>query len=226
LPEPDRLDFQIAKDSICLITDDGSLTTTKLAQLLTEQGWKVVVVSFPGFLISQQCPLTESIHRLVLPDLSEESLQQELAKITANYGLIGAFIHLHPLFQLEPDVKVRYLEEERAIVKQIFMMAKHLAKTLNQAANCSDSCFLTVARLDGAFGLGENQHYSPIAAGLFGLTKTLNQEWRSVFCRAIDLSPSLSVERSVQAIVAELHDPYRCVVEVGYSSQGRTTLVI
>jgi NAD(P)-dependent dehydrogenase (short-subunit alcohol dehydrogenase family) len=226
LPEPDYLDLTLAKDSICLITDDGSLTTTKLAQLLTDRGWKVVVISFPDFLVSQQCSLPDNIHRVVLSDLSEQSLQQELAKITTNYGSIGGFIHLHPLFKVELDPKVRYLEKERAIVKQVFLMAKHLTKMLNRSANRGYSCFMTAARLDGAFGFGENRHYGAIAAGLFGLTKTLNQEWQSVFCRAIDLSPSLSVEESVRSIVAELHDPNRSLTEVGYSSQGRTTLAI
>jgi hypothetical protein len=226
LPEPDYLDFTVAKDSICLITDDGSLTTTQLAQLLTERGWKVIIVSFPDFLISQQAPLPEGVSRIALENISEYHFQEKLRVIADNNGSIGAFIHLHPFFQIERDSKIRYPEKERAIVKQVFFMAKHLKTMLNRATERGYSCFLTVARLDGAFGLGENNNYSAIGAGLFGLTKTLNQEWRSVFCRAIDLSPTLTIEESVQSIVAELHDPNRCLTEVGYSSQGRTTLAI
>jgi hypothetical protein len=46
-----------------------------------------------------------------------------------------------------------------------------------------------------------------------------------VFCRAIDLSSDLDVDQSVQYILAELHDPNCLITEVGYSFQGRTTLV-
>ena len=82
-----------------------------------------------------------------------------------------------------------------------------------------------MARLDGEFGLGQKTNFGAIGAGLFGLTKSLNQEWESVFCRAIDLSPDLDAETSAQHILAELHDPNLLVVEVGYNSQGRVTLV-
>jgi hypothetical protein len=226
LPEPDYLDFTLTKDSICLLTDDGSPTTTKLAQLLTKKGWRVIVINFPDFLLSQQSPLPEGVSRIVLESISEHYFQEKLREIVDRYGMIGAFIHLNPVFQIEQDSKIRYPEKERAIVKQVFLMAKHLKKTLNQSANRGYSCFMTVARLDGAFGLRQNNSYSAIGAGLFGLTKTLNQEWRSVFCRAIDLSPTLTTEESVESIIAELHDPNRHLTEVGYSSQGRMTLAI
>jgi hypothetical protein len=131
---------------------------------------------------------------------------------------------LHPQAPVELAGKIEFLEEDKAIVKQVFLMAKHLKQPLNSSADRGYSCFLTVSRLDGAFGLGENSNYSPIAGGLFGLTKTLNQEWQSVYCRAIDLSSNLDREQSAQCIFAELHDPNRCLLEVGYGDLGRVTL--
>nr|WP_250121609.1 type I polyketide synthase [Chroococcidiopsis sp. CCMEE 29] len=220
---PDSLEFTLPKNHIGLLTDDGSLTTFKLAQALTERGWKVVVLSFPPSLIAKQ-PLPEGISRVVLEDLSEEHLQQQLAAIATNYGPIAAFIHLNPASQDNQSQDIRYLEVEKALLKQVFLIAKHLKNPLNQAAQQGRSCFLTVARLDGKFGLGQETNFGAIAAGLFGLTKTLNQEWEPVFCRAVDLSPELDAERSVQNILAELHDPNRLIAEVGYA-QGRATLV-
>lgn len=184
-----------------------------------------MVLSFPRFLIVEQSPLPEGISRVVLEDLSEDCLKQQLAAITATYGSIGAFIHLHPLLPVSENGGVCYLEADKAIVKQIFLMAKHLKQSLNQASGQGNSCFLTAARLDGAFGLQQNVKFSAIAAGLFGLTKSLNFEWKSVFCRALDLSPDLNAEQSAEAIIAELHDPNRNLTEVGYGSQGRTTLI-
>jgi hypothetical protein len=68
--------------------------------------------------------------------------------------------------------------------------------------------------------------YSPISGGLFGLVKTLNLEWESVFCRAIDLSPALGAARSVECILTELNDPNRLISEVGYTLTERSTLAL
>ncbi|MBW4554946.1 MAG: SDR family NAD(P)-dependent oxidoreductase [Trichormus sp. ATA11-4-KO1] len=225
LPEPDILDFTLPAQHIALLTDDGTLTTTKLAETLIKCGWKIVVLSFPPSLIGQQSPLPGDINRVVLADLSEEHLQQQLAAIATEYGAIAAFIHLNPPSIEETSHGVCFLESEKAILRHVFLLAKYLKESLNQAANQGRSCFLTVARLDGEFGLGQKTNFGTISSGLFGLTKTLNQEWEPVFCRALDLSPDLDAQTSVQHILAELHDPNKLVVEVGYSSQGRTTLV-
>ncbi|HEY9668576.1 MAG TPA: SDR family NAD(P)-dependent oxidoreductase, partial [Coleofasciculaceae cyanobacterium] len=225
LPEPDFLDFTLPDKHIGLLTDDGSFTTPKLAKALKERGWKVVVLSFPQSLIANPLPLPEGISRVLLDNLSEEHLKQQLAAITANYGPIAAFIHLNPSHHDEHSDKVRFLEVEKALLKHVFFIAKHLKKSLNEAARQGRSCFLTVARLDGGFGLGRKTNFGVISAGLFGLTKSVNLEWESVFCRALDLSPDLDAEQSTQSIIAELHDPNRLIVEVGRSSQERVTLV-
>ncbi|NEO42340.1 MAG: hypothetical protein F6J90_40875 [Moorea sp. SIOASIH] len=224
LPEPDSLDFSLPDKHIVLLTDDGSLTTSKLAQSLTERDWKVVVLSFPQSLIAEQPPLPKGVSRIVLNDLSEEHLKQQLAAITANYGPVAAFIHLNPAIGTGPNHGIRFLDLEKALLKQVFFIAKYLKPSLNQAARQGRSCFMTVARLDGAFGLAQKVNFGAIGAGLFGLTKTLNLEWESVFCRGIDLSPDLNAEGSAQYIMAELHDPNHYITEVGYSSQGRVTL--
>ncbi|NEO89209.1 MAG: hypothetical protein F6K56_02685 [Moorea sp. SIO3G5] len=224
LPEPDSLDFSLPDQHIVLLTDDGSGTTSKLAQSLTDRDWKVVVLSFPQSLIAEQPPLPKGVSRIVLNDLSEEHLKQQLAAITANYAPVAAFIHLNPAIGNQPNHGIPFLDLEKALLKQVFLIAKHLKPSLTQAARQGRSCFMTVARLDGAFGLSQNVNFGAIGAGLFGLTKTLNVEWEWVFCRGIDLSPDLDAEESAQYIMAELHDPNGYITEVGYSSQGRVTL--
>ncbi|NDJ20585.1 acyltransferase domain-containing protein [Nostoc sp. B(2019)] len=224
LAQPDYLDFNLPEGHIGLITDDGSLATSKLAESLIEQGWKVVVVNFPQSLIPQQSPLPAGVTRVTLANLSEEHLQQQLQAIASHCGAIGAFIHLHPVFTADSG-SISYLEQEKAIVKHVFLMAKHLKPSLNQAAHQGRSCFCTVAHLDGAFGLEHQVNFGAIGAGLFGLTKTLRWEWPKVFARAIDLSPAIDAQQSAQHIIAELHDPNNYISEVGYSSQGRVTLI-
>jgi hypothetical protein len=84
---------------------------------------------------------------------------------------------------------------------------------------------MTVTHLDGAFGLGNDTDFSAIAGGLFGLVKTLGHEWPRVFCRAVDLSPAIEPSQAVDLVWAELHDPDRRILEVGYRLDGRFTLV-
>jgi hypothetical protein len=104
-------------------------------------------------------------------------------------------------------------------------MAKHLKKSLTAAGSYERSCFFTVTRLDGSFGLEHNVNFGAIGAGLFGLVKTLRWEWPNVFTRGIDLSPSLDPQVSAQNILAELHDSNLYIGEVAYGSQGRVTLI-
>jgi len=226
LPRPDFLEAQLPEGHIGLMTDDGSLTTSKLAHTLIEQGWKVVVLSFPQSLVSQQLPLPAGVTRVTLANMSEQNLQLLLQSVITKHGPIGAFIHLHPQFTPEKPGHIFYPESEKAIVKQVFLMAKHLKTTLNNAALLAGrTSFCTVAHLDGEFGLGNQGNFSVIAAGLFGLTKSLRWEWPQVFFRAIDLNPNLDPHESAEYILAELHDSNRYIGEVGYGSQGRVTLV-
>ncbi len=228
LPPPDFWEFNLPEGHICLITDDGSLTTTKVAELLNQQGWKVVILNLPPSLVPEKSPLPPGVNRVTLQDQSEEHLQKQLEAIATNYGAVGAFIHIHPIFQtigagLETSP---YIPQEKAIVKQIFFIAKHLKKNLNATANLGQrSCFCTVARLDGAFGLEHKIKFGAIAAGLFGLTKTLIWEWPKIYCRAIDLNPEIDVNTSAHHIIAELHDPNRYLTEIAYGSHGRVTLI-
>ena len=196
-----------------------------MAYSLSEQGWKVVVLSFPQSLIPQQSSLTVDITRVTLTNLSQEHLQQQLQTIATNYGAIGAFIHLHPIFTSNPNGKILYLEAEKAIIKHVFLMAKYLKQSLNAAAHYGRSCFCTVAHLDGAFGLEYKINFGVVGAGLFGLTKSLRWEWPKIFTRSIDLNPHINAEESVRHIIAELHDPNLYLTEVAYSSQGRVTLI-
>ncbi|MTJ12554.1 SDR family NAD(P)-dependent oxidoreductase [Anabaena sp. UHCC 0187] len=212
LPTPDSLEFSLPENHIVLITDDGSLTTKKLAESLTAKGWKTVVLSFPGINSNDN----EGINRVVLTDWNEDSLQQQLKQIADNYGTVAAFIHLQPATPLDID---------KSILRHVFLIAKYLKEPLNEAAKFGRSYFINVARLDGEFGLGETHNFSAITGGLFGLSKSINQEWENVFCRSLDLNPEIDPETSVKHILAEIHDPNLLIQEVGYSSKGRVNLI-
>jgi NAD(P)-dependent dehydrogenase (short-subunit alcohol dehydrogenase family) len=200
-----------------LITDDGTATSVKLAKSLCVQGWNVVLLSFPESIVQPQVPFAKGINRVVLEDMSQEHLKKQLSAIANSYGAVGAFIHVNPLETTGITAK--------AILKQVFLIAKYLQKSLNAASEKGRSWFVTVSRLDGQLGIGNNTNFNPINGGLFGLTKTLNLEWEKVFCRAIDISNNLEAEVAASSIIAELYDCNSFITEVGYSSQGRVTLV-
>ncbi len=217
LPEPDFLESSFPEGSVGVITDDGSELTSQITQALVAKGWKLIVISFPSAAITRQVALPEGIHRVALQDLSEEHLKEQVTALTERLEGISAFIHVHPL----PS----QTEQEETVLKGVFFLAKHLKDSLNQAAEKRRACFFTVARLDGAFGFEHQTDFPPLRGGLFGLTKALNREWESVFCRAVDLSPKLDAAAAAQRILAELHDPNRLIAEVAHGPQGRTTLV-
>jgi hypothetical protein len=158
----------------------------------------------------------------VLSDVSEAHLQQKLAEISAEHGKPAIIIHMNPISPAESNQP----ETQKAIVKSVFLLAKHLKETLSGAARLGRAAFVTVARLDGEFGLGKNADFEPVSGGLFGLVKSLNLEWEAVFCRGIDLSPELDAEQSATRIIAELFDPNRLVTEVAHTPEGRTTLIV
>ncbi|MBW4528439.1 MAG: SDR family NAD(P)-dependent oxidoreductase [Phormidium tanganyikae FI6-MK23] len=233
LPPPDWLDFSLPVQSVCLVTDDGSPLTVQLVQKLTTQGWQVVVLSFPETLVAQPQPSTLPLPRIVLKDLSEAHLKQQLDAITQQYGSIAIFIHLQPRFETSPIAAtpehsqiMLHHPAATATLKHLFFIAKYLKRSLMEAAQYHRSCFLTVTRLDGEFGLKSASLNSAdmLSGGLFGLTKTVNLEWSQVFCRAIDIAPDCSVTTAAQQIVQELHDPDRLIAEVGYGAAGRVTL--
>lgn len=177
----------------------------------------MVVLNFPETLMQTKSDLPSGVDRVLLSDLSEVHLQQQLQAIQQTYGTIGAFIHLNPFGATETIA--------RAILKQVFLIAKHLKKSLNQAAQQGRSWFVTVSRLDGELGVSQRIKFNPIDSGLFGLTKTLNLECPQVFCRSLDISPEVQSQKAAQMIVDELYDPNRLIVDVGYGVQGRQTLI-
>lgn len=225
LPQPDFRKFKLPENHICVLTDNGTMETSAVAQELVDRGWKVTVLSFPGEIIAPRLSLPAGVQRVCLSDMREETLQKLLAEISSRFGPVGAFIHLNPQ-HTAPQGDEIFSATEKQILKHVFLIAKHLKEPLYKSANAGSAAFLVVAHLDGKFGLGGNLEYSPISGGLFGLVKTVNLEWENVFCRGVDISPQLGSERTRAIVAAELFDPNRRLAEVAYSPEGRTTLIV
>ena len=185
----------------------------------------MVVLGFPLAAVADRAPLPGGVSRVNLKSFDEDHLRKQLTTIAESAGPIGTFTYLHPPFQLPADRFPCFSEAEKDLIKQVFLLAKHLKEPLETAAQIGRSSFLTVVRLDGHLGLGETGNFSPLSGGLSGLTKSLNLEWPSVFCRAIDLDPKHDPEQSACDLLSEFNDPDLQIVEVGIGPAGRSTLV-
>jgi acyl transferase domain-containing protein/acyl carrier protein len=97
------------------------------------------------------------------------------------------------------------------------------AKQVGPALRKTGGVFVTVSRMDGAFGLtGPAPRREPLDGGLAGLAKTAGHEWPEVHARAIDLSEAFDAERAADAIDREMFTSGP--VEVGLSATARITL--
>lgn len=227
LPSPDGIDFDLPENYTCLITDDGLPTTPALAQALLAKNWPVVVMRMPTNLAPAPLSLPQGVMRVTLTDLSEEALLACLTEVSQKYGPVAVFVHLTASETVGTSTQaVSFAAPEKEMLKLVFLAAKHLKPSLNEAAEKGRSVFMTVTRLDGEFGLSDAGDFDPVQGGLFGLVKTLNLEWDGVFCRAVDLNPAMETAQVVDCILAELHDPNRLVTEVGYNQKERSTLVL
>ncbi len=81
-----------------------------------------------------------------------------------------------------------------------------VAPSLRSQGKEATSVFLTVSRMDGAFGIGEpSSQLQPAQGGLAAFAKTVAQEWPEVVSKAIDVDPQLGDNAEIASwIVAEL----------------------
>ncbi|MBW4696839.1 MAG: SDR family NAD(P)-dependent oxidoreductase [Aphanocapsa lilacina HA4352-LM1] len=217
----DRLECALPEDATCLLSEDGSQLTPRLAAALSARGWRVVVLAWAE---AAGPALPAGIERVVVPAPGERDIQAVLAAIRSRCGTVRAFVHLHPPLPMVERGTIAFLPPEAALIEGVFYLAKHLKSALEEAARSARSCFMTVARLDGRLGVEHSRPCSALAGGLFGLSKSLHKEWPNVYCRAVDLCPDLAVDAAVDCLLAELDDPDRRLVEVGHTGEQRTTL--
>jgi acyl carrier protein len=222
LPPPDALQYELPAGWTCLLTDDGTAATAELASQLSARGWQTVVLRYPASLVPSPATLPPTVGRVPLESMDEEQLARAIRMVESGYGPIGAFIHLHPR---TPAGATPFGGADEAIVRHLFLGLRHLKGSLERSAALGRGSFLAVARLDGALGTGGGAELGSVAGGLFGLAKTVRQEWPRVFCRAIDLAPEIDPATAAHAVLAELFDPDERLLEVGLGAHGRVTLV-
>lgn len=219
LPQPDFLEFSLPSSHVVLVTNDGSELTSQVIAAFQNKGNQVVTLNLPGI------PNPVQENAITLSDNGDQAVANAIQEVHSKYGSIGSFIHLHPHFEFQKPNFTQHFTAERAAVKTLFFIAKHIQKELNELGSQQRASFLTCTRMDGQLGQGRRGTVSVVGGGITGLVKCLNLEWSPVFCRAIDVQPELSTQQITDQLIAEYHDPNVSVIEVAYSKEGRQTTI-
>ncbi|WP_192022404.1 type I polyketide synthase [Shewanella sp. WPAGA9] len=223
LPAADKLVDGFSKDACIVINDDGH-NAGVLAEKLVATGLTVAVIRSPESVTSAQSPLSSDIASFTLSAVNDDAISDVIAQISKQHKIAG-FVHLQP--QLTAQGALPLSDAGFVAVEQAFLMAKHLQKPFAELAKTERVSFMTVSRIDGGFGYLNTTELAKAElnqAALSGLTKTLGHEWPTVFCRALDITPSFEAVELAQAVIAELFDVDTATAEVGISDQGRHTL--
>ncbi len=111
-----------------------------------------------------------------------------------------------------------------AYLLEAFQLLQKSSAGLRSGGAAGGSTVMTVARMDGKFGLSNSAaNYDPIQGGLAGLAKTAHHEWPEVRCKAVDLDVKFTdLDEAAVALANEmfLDGP----LEVGISPDSRCSL--
>ncbi|MFE0465082.1 SDR family NAD(P)-dependent oxidoreductase, partial [Kitasatospora sp. NPDC058965] len=207
LPHPDQLVAAYPAGATALLVDDGGEPAPAVAARLRAAGWQLKVLRLPGVSRTiegaQDHPLT-GWGPTELAERTEQLLAEPVSLVLA--------------FGTRQDTD--WAEGLRRLAHTL-LVARHLVEPLRRQAAGGRAGFVTVTRLDGAFGLtGVAEQLTP-AGGYGGLVKTLAVEAPELFCRAVDLAPGLTAERCAELVLAECQDVQPDPVQVARSADGR-----
>lgn len=221
LPLPDQLTLSPDPKRPIILSDDGTKFTAETAARLSDQGWKVVVWSYPeGLYSAGRVKLSEDFPVVRQSEPGAVGIQAALDDIRSRHGIPAGFIHLHPA---RSDSSELFSPLEEDLIKQVFLMCGSLKTDLNHPSTSGRNLLLMVLRGEGDLSVSGESEFQE-GSGLAGLAKTLRWEWPDVFCRYIDLSRELADEPAARSLLAEIQDPDRSLVEVGISPTARQTL--
>ncbi|MGG7095208.1 SDR family NAD(P)-dependent oxidoreductase [Shewanella indica] len=223
LPAADRFsgasaEALFAANSCALLLDDGH-NAGVLAKKLTDSGISVTLVR-PAATDSQSA-LDSKLPILTLASNDDAGVKALIAGLEQQ---VAIYIHLQPQLPREQLEELMPLNiTAKTQVQLSFLFAKHLSPAW-QTPTKGRRAFITVARMDGQLGFS-GQPCELNQSALFGLTKTLAQEWPQVHCRALDLAPELDASALASQVMDALYSPSQDPLEWGKSAAGRVTLV-
>ncbi len=207
-----------------VVIGDGSPLAVTLAAALEHAGAAAVVVHPPAAIVAEPAPLPDETHQVVLPERGSAALAAAFDRIRRTFGDLAGVVVLHPAL---PGDGLLGEAAGRGLLRQALLAATAAAPHLTAERSGPAPLFATMARLDGRCGTAGagvgGSAGTPGGAGLFGLARTLAQEWPAVRVRAIDVATDLAPDAAAAALVAELGDAAAPLL-TGVAAAGRCTL--
>lgn len=165
------------------------------------------------------------VYSLYHPD--EVTLDVVIAQVEQARGAVDGVIWLQSARAKVKKVTDVFDEKGYRSLETVFLLAKRLQESLNRGEQ-RPGWFFVVSRGDGQLSLsGAGSLSAILPAGVSGLTKSLNIEWKTAFCRTLDIDTGLKNGEAAHVLLEELQDVRRDLAEVGRSARNqRMTLAL
>ncbi|WP_149038624.1 SDR family NAD(P)-dependent oxidoreductase, partial [Kitasatospora sp. MBT63] len=212
LPSPDALVGAYPAGSAALLVDDGGELTPLVAARLQAGGWDVRVLRLPSVTRTVDGAADFALAGWGVTELTERVEQ-----------ILATPVRLVVNFATRQDGD--WADGVRRL-SYALLVAKHLVEPLTKEAATARAGFLTLTRLDGAFGLTGVAEDRVPAGGFGGLVKTLAVEAPELFCRAVDLAPGLDPRTAAELLLAEVNDASAEPVQVARDANRRVGLTL
>lgn len=197
----------IAGSGLVLVTWDEAGVSAELGKALKKKGYEVEYVGFPWQ--KKDTRLTYKMEKIGAREI--EGIYRSV-KNSDKAPLVG-FISVASPSEVRENTNEVFDGNDTEILAATFLFAKYFSKNVSSPES-GKGFFVAVARLDGHLGLGDKLIGSPVAGGLFGLIKSLHREWKSTYCRAIDISPECDKALAAKLALQELCDSDDIYTEV------------
>lgn len=210
---------------VTLLTDDERGVGRILADELRKQGQAVALVR-----LGEETRETER-GSYTANLASPEAITELLETIRRRQGPIDGIIHLLPLRgdgHFDQMDFAGWRQRLRLETKSLFSLVKGVSADLD-GDGATPAVFryvVAATSMGGAFGNGrstETNGFFPGQGGIFGLLKTLAQEFPDVRTKAVDVDPQEPVEALAAHVLAEVTESDGDL-EIGYSGSSRLTL--
>ncbi len=169
---------------VVVITDDENGVAAGLAEALKTAGERVLVArhSIDATLHSEGVYSTDLT--------SVEQIDTMLATVRAEYGPIGAIIHLLPLQTGTPFAQLDlagWRAQVRQDVRSLFLLAKAAESDLKRLGKENGALLAAVTARGGEFGLAAGSSQCPTHFAVADFVKTLALEFNDVLCKVVDV---------------------------------------
>ena len=212
----------LAAGHTVVITDDGCGVAAAVADRLRRDGQRVALIGVRG------TPDPEPDRFVSRLDSIEEA-ERVVEAVRTACGPIAALVHLAPLAPWAPfDTfdSVSWSGRLSAETRSLFLLARALASSLDEAAKSGGSAVIAVTAMGGTFGVDGNRNDAsllPSQGGVVGFTKCLAIECPQVRVRALDLEAAESTDARAAHVIDELWST-DVATEIGYANGRRITL--